>query len=289
MDRRNEECAKGSPAVAGCTGLRFAMRELLGGLHFWLGLGAVVLVLVVTGPYGTSEIMTVGERAIYWAVIGLATGPAGVVACLLVAHAAARAEVPGWGPAVLGGLAAGPVVTLIVWAVNVAWLDGVLGTRATPLAEIGPFLATNCAVAVAIAVLWQTVEGARSAVDAPWPVRHTEDAPDLAMPEALMAKLPLEVRGPVRRISMQDHYAQIVTARGTALVLLRMTDAAAMLGEAGLRVHRSHWVRPAHVAGAARSGSDWVLTMDDGARVPVGRSYVPRARAAGLLGNVGRY
>ena len=64
---------------------------------------------------------------------------------------------------------------------------------------------------------------------------------------AIEQRLPLAKRGPVVRMSMQDHYVELTTAHGSELVLLRMADAVAEADPAGLRIHRSHWVHPAHV------------------------------------------
>lgn len=253
MDGRNETFAGEAMPFADAPPLRFAMRELRALARrpgFWMGFAALIAVLAIAGPFGTAGILTLPQRALYWAVIGTATGFAGMGACFAASAWAARAGAPEWLGALAGGFAAGPVVTGVVWVLNVAWLDAVLGTRTVPLGEMAPHLAANTAVTIAIAVLWTVIERAgerRSIV--PHPGSH--EAPHPASPEVLLSRLPEGACGPVRRLAMQDHYVEVFTTRGRGLVLMRMADAVAALEGAGLRVHRSHWVSPRHVAGVA--------------------------------------
>ena len=101
---------------------------------------------------------------------------------------------------------------------------------------------------------------------------------------ALLKRLPVGVRGPVKHMSMQDHYIQVTTTRGKELVLMRMADAVSALGVGhGLQVHRSHWVNKEFVSDARRENGQPVVVMDDGAEYPVSRSYVKAARKAGVI------
>ena len=44
-------------------------------------------------------------------------------------------------------------------------------------------------------------------------------------------------------LSMQDHFVRVTTDRGSAMVLIRFSDAVRELaGHSGAQVHRSHWV-----------------------------------------------
>lgn len=97
-------------------------------------------------------------------------------------------------------------------------------------------------------------------------------------------RLPPGVRGRVQRIEAQDHYLNVVTDRGSALILMRLSDALDALSDArGLQVHRSHWVAFAAVQGHRRVKGRDLLVMPDGANVPVSRSFRAAARDAGLF------
>ena len=63
---------------------------------------------------------------------------------------------------------------------------------------------------------------------------------------------------------------------------MRLADAIAELdGIEGAQTHRSWWVAKAAVAGAERMEGRAVLTLKDGAEVPVSRGFAEGLRAAG--------
>ena len=80
----------------------------------------------------------------------------------------------------------------------------------------------------------------------------------------------------------EDHYVRLHTSKGSALILLRLADAAAELeGSEGARVHRSWWVARSAVAGTGRRGAQTVLKLPDGTEAPVSRSQASELRRAG--------
>lgn len=102
--------------------------------------------------------------------------------------------------------------------------------------------------------------------------------------DQFLRKLPLDRRGPLIRIESQDHYLNVVTKAGEALILMRLSDAIDLLAEVdGLQVHRSHWVRKEAVKRHRKTGGRDVLVMADGCEVPVSRGQKKAAQAAGLM------
>ena len=243
--------------------IRFSHR-ILGSWRYWAVVGGAVLLFAATGPFGTYERVPFGTRLLYWAAT---MGVTSVVAIAFVAAAAALAP-PAWRAALptmmLGALVSCLPNTLLVAAIIPAFFD----TPAPPFGEL----------------LWTVVPIGASVAIVTWLVfdRH---APPEANPAAnpLIERLPVAKRGPVIRMSMQDHYVEVVTTRGSELVLMRMGDAEAAMGDAGLRVHRSHWIARDHVLGARLEGGGAVVTTSDGAQVPVSRTYVAKLREADLL------
>ncbi|MFK7943388.1 MAG: hypothetical protein AB8B85_10825, partial [Paracoccaceae bacterium] len=58
---------------------------------FWAGLAGVVVILVISGPFTTADVMSTSERAIYWSVIATvcyfcAIGCAAPTYALLLPH-----------------------------------------------------------------------------------------------------------------------------------------------------------------------------------------------------------
>ena len=97
-------------------------------------------------------------------------------------------------------------------------------------------------------------------------------------------RLPEKLGRDLVYLKTADHYVEAVTTAGSTLVLMRFVDAVAELeGAGGLRVHRSYWVTCRHVTGAARRHGRTTLRLSGGHEVPVSRTYLPAARAAGLV------
>ena len=71
----------------------------------------------------------------------------------------------------------------------------------------------------------------------------------------------------------------MVTTRGHALVLVRFADAVAETApEAGMQVHRSHWVADRAVERLLSQDGRLSLLLVNGRRIPVSRPYVADAR-----------
>lgn len=104
------------------------------------------------------------------------------------------------------------------------------------------------------------------------------DGPVGSAPEglpALVQKLPFAVRGPVVCLQMEDHYVRVHTTRGSALLLMRLSDAIAELeATAGLRVHRSWWIAVDALRSVDRSPRAVRAHLSNGIIAPVSRPYV---------------
>lgn len=98
-------------------------------------------------------------------------------------------------------------------------------------------------------------------------------------PPDIRARLPPRLaRSRLVAVQAEDHYLRIRTEAGSALVLMRLSDAlTALNGADGFQVHRSWWVARAAVEAARWRGGRGELVLSDGAVAPVSRTY-----AAGL-------
>ena len=95
--------------------------------------------------------------------------------------------------------------------------------------------------------------------------------------------MPASLRGSeLLAIEAEDHYLRLHTDRGSALVLMPLSEAVAMLeGMDGLRTHRSWWVARGAVVGSARGNGRARLTLKNGVQAPVSRTYAPELRRSG--------
>ena len=114
------------------------------------------------------------------------------------------------------------------------------------------------------------------------PTQTHAAAPDAPAPKFL-ARLPARLASAeVYAVEAEDHYLRLHTSKGQDLILMRMADAIEELkGLEGAQTHRSWWVARAAVAHAERQDGRAVLTLKDGAEVPVSRGFAKALRSAG--------
>ncbi len=102
---------------------------------------------------------------------------------------------------------------------------------------------------------------------------ETPGGPSVASPEeeGLLDRLPEALGTDVVLLTSDLHYLHVYTTRGRTMVLYNLADAEAELGEAGVRVHRSHWVAARHVLGVRRTSGGMVCLLTGGLEAPVSR------------------
>lgn len=105
----------------------------------------------------------------------------------------------------------------------------------------------------------------------------SETVPAPANP--LLDQLPPELGSAIIALEMEDHYVRVHTLLGSALVLMRLRDAVALLGDMeGMLVHRSWWVARAAVEDVLRDGRNIRLRLPRGIEAPVARAKVAELR-----------
>lgn len=105
-------------------------------------------------------------------------------------------------------------------------------------------------------------------------VAEARQAPVSDARTSLRSKLPFGLRdAAILSLSAEDHYVRVRTDRGQALILINLADAIAALGpEAGVRIHRSHWVARAAVRSVTRQSGRVGVRLDDDLVLPVSRA-----------------
>ena len=229
------------------------------------GLLGAILILVLAGPFGTLDSLGPAARTGYWGVLVAVTYLAGSAIDIILRQRLSRRHA-----AVQGGciaVATALVVTCLVAGLNALLLDGAGGSART--------LATIFAVALVLTLLRQVIiEQLHPATRAPTDESHPR----------ILDRLPVERRGVLVALSVEDHYVRVRTTRGETLLLMRLSDAMRETAPTpGLQVHRSHWVARDAVAAVRRDGDRAILALNVGGDIPASRSHIPALKAAGLL------
>lgn len=100
---------------------------------------------------------------------------------------------------------------------------------------------------------------------------------------AFAERLPLPLRNQeLLALKSEDHYLRVYVEGQSELILHRLSDAIAELGDdLGAQTHRSWWVAKAAVANVQKSDGRATLTLTNGEEVPVSRGHYKKLNDAG--------
>lgn len=246
------------------------MHAVLQSRRLWLTFLAVLAIFIVTGPFGTSETMSFADRLLYWTLVQAGAWIFAISFSILANSILAGRIGNMLARMMIGSLTAALPIGLLLTITNRVFSGSEIG--------LGTFLQSSlsslplCAIFCLLNYL-TTCQSLESAVNT------TTDKDEDTKREArsvspLLARLPPQKRGELLRLSVQDHYTEIVTTRGRQLVLLRFADALKEIGETqGLQVHRSHWIADTDVAALRKQTGRLLIMTRDGSEIPVSRSY----------------
>lgn len=272
------------------------LRALLIRPRLWMVFALVTGLFSVTGPFGSYERLPFVSRLGYWLTMNTVTWATALI-CISLVKAALIVRVPHQITRLfIGGALSALPVGFAITVINTAVIKSPLN-----LDQIAGNVVVALPIAIGFCLLsWLSLSSGEQAPKAletsplnTEPVTAAASAPnrsatdaiidDLPGRPALLDRLPVDKRGPLIRIEVQDHYVLVVTSRGSELLLLRLGDAIAETGaDTGQQIHRSHWVADAGVRAVIREGGKnprLTVHTTDGQSLPVSRSQVAEVRA----------
>lgn len=235
----------------------------------------VGLLLGLAGPFGSYPAFPTATRYAFW--LGLTA--AGVVAAV-----AADAALPGLRAGVvriaaLALVSALPMTFLVAWVMSLVQPGRFFTPQQLP-ALFACVAAVQLLVVYATTITAPTADGAEAPGRAPALPEPGAEAVPAAFPSALLSRLPPGIGGDIIALETEDHYLRVHAVGGSALILMRMADAVALLDpRLGAQVHRRWWVAQAAVAGVRTDGQKLSLRLIDKSLVPVGRTFSAAAKA----------
>ena len=249
------------------------LREILARL-LTLRLAAIVVcaiaICVIAGPYHTLE-MPLVPRAGYWTIAILV---ATAMSMTTITYAFAGPLAPKVPPLVRG------LVASVLFSFAYSGFLVLLGMAFFPdnagLPRYIGFVGYTMPIAIGITVivyLFQRAETAEVASS-----DETSSAP------RILSRIKPGLGARLLRLTMQDHYVEVFTDKGSQLVLMRFADALEEVAPTpGWRIHRSHWVAEAAMADIRRGDGKTFVVLPDGEELPISRTYLPALREAGVL------
>lgn len=245
------------------TVLQATKRELqrnVSSSRFWIGLICVIAVLAISGPFDTSDVMSLPQRVIYWGGIATATYFLAIIFMtpVIVLSGAERWH---WvATCLLAGVVSGIPIGFFVFLVNTQ----IMGIDDVEWADLTRLIIICTVVAIAVSFLGHLIRPQSEPRDAEQPEPS---------PPAFLKRLSPQLRGEILSLQAQDHYVEAVTTVGKELVLIRLGDAVEELnGIDGKRIHRSWWVSRSAIKGLKTEKDRLFVELDDARLIPVSRA-----------------
>lgn len=267
------------------------LQEFAGSRNFWIVLAAIVVLFTAIGPFGTDQFMGVLPRFGFWLVNMFLGTWIAIVFVVFAELYLDRLIARPFLRMLVGSLLSCPVIGLSTMLVVYSWR----GPEPS-----WPRYAENTAQSLPIAlvftlIFWASIrhekqvrlatEAGALGVSLPVApeaqvVQPTPVPPPAPEPPPILSRLKPENRGPVLRLSAEDHYTLTVTSRGRELILIRFSDALSEIGDTiGTQIHRSHWIARAAFETLMTKDGKLLARLKDGTELPVSRSFAGEVKA----------
>jgi hypothetical protein len=245
------------------------------------GVLGMVVVMAVTGPFGTYFQTSLGTRLAYFGIIVLLHW----IQIMVLAAWFGRLETIDRWPLVLRMAVVGLLVsvpgTFEIIVVHSWLLRPIPWSTASSIFPDSAFLTVVVSVGIGL-VVEQRVRAKADAERARVAALPLAGTPGTALPD-FFRRIPPALGRDLLALEMEDHYLRIHTALGSDLILLRLRDGIGELGPGrGRQVHRSWWVADGAVASTER-GARPLLVLRNDLRVPVSKTFRDQAKEAGWL------
>lgn len=237
----------------------------------------VGLLLGFAGPFGSYPALPTATRYAFWLGLTVAGVVSAMAAESLLPLTRLRAGTVRIGA--VAAISALPMTFVVAWTMSLVQP----GRFYTPL-QLPALFAAVAAVQLLVVFTMRIASPAADESDAadPAPVILTPEpeANPAVFPAALLGRLPPGIGSEIIALETEDHYLRVHTVGGSALILMRMADAVAMLDpRLGAQVHRRWWVAQAAVMNARTEGQKLSLCLIGNILVPVGRTFTAAAKA----------
>jgi len=245
-------------------------------------------VLGLLGPFGTYAMPT-ALRFVYWLgfiLVGYAVyRPVQTVGIWLARETA----IPIWGALLLSaGLASLPLTAVIGFALGGMRFDNSFFESGFAILYL-QVLGLGIGIQIAMWLLFgERDSGQPSTAAAPLTAPTPLNINAIPLPEQPSApffdRLPPQLGSNLVCLEMQDHYVCAHTLSGSEMILMRLRDAIAELGDVeGMQVHRSWWVARDQVRAIRRDGRAIKLELTNGLLAPVSRNRQDALKRGGWL------
>ena len=237
----------------------------------------VGLLLGFAGPFGSYPAFPTATRYAFWLGLTAAGVLAAVAANAVLPLTRLRAGAIRIGAVAL--VSALPMTFVVAWTMSLVQPGRFFAPQQLP-ALFAAVAAVQLLVVYATTTIAPPVDGGEATGRTPALPEPGAEAVPATFPSALLSRLPPGIGSDIIALETEDHYLRVHAVGGSALILMRMADAVALLDpQLGAQVHRRWWVAQAAVADVRTEGQKLSLCLIDKTLVPVGRTFSAAARA----------
>ncbi|MEP2979737.1 MAG: LytTR family DNA-binding domain-containing protein [Lentilitoribacter sp.] len=229
---------------------------------FYGYIGVAVLILTLSGPFGTLEHYNFLERFAYWAILTPATYILASGVATYVTVALKRKNINDWFSYILGGSAAGVIVGMFVWLFGV-FLEQSFSQSFAGLLKVMTF---TMPITIGVTMLFKLSEKNDKNTSGEYSEENLADT-------RFFERIPKSLGRDLISLNSQDHYVKVTTSFGSDLILMRLSDAVVELKDHdGVQPHRSWWVSKNHIASIKVVAGKKMLELKNGDLIPVSRA-----------------
>ena len=230
---------------AGAAGIGFGK-----GLVFWTIQISILIPLLITVQHLTSHYVTLNSPQAPW----IQTALSGVIAALLFV----------------------PIAYFLDTLFAIPEDDPSMGILRGLLDEAGGVVVPVTVTWLALNAPWiLQLDFSKRQAESPTHAPEPQKARSLSIadrPTRFLQELESRASGDLVSISSELHYVRVVTTETEVMFLYNLKDAIDELPlNAGVQIHRSHWVSKGHVKGLTKRGGNAECTLSNDKRLPVSR------------------
>lgn len=248
--------------------------------------GLAALLMAFVGAFGTGALPLL-PRLAYWLIVMESGALVGIGASTGVRSWGGLADSPILEGAAISLLVALPLTFVASGATALFFGPQQFGFQGTATLFAAVFVVTAAITAINYITGKAAMPAAAPTPSVP-PLPNTSPVSSpTPVPSRLAERLPMHLRAAtVLALEAEDHYVRVHTDAGSALLLLRLSDAVAELDAlAGARTHRSWWVARDAVVTAKKGEGRGELLLANGSVVPVSRSALTLLQQEGWFDN----
>jgi len=244
------------------------------------GMAVTAVIVTSAGPFGAYEIGSFWWQLLFWSGVIVISAHLGVICQVMADHLVASHR------PLLSDLTKVAMMAVVLPPVLLALVFAVRGHTSQAAPNFLKLMLYVVLVSAGISIVRRILptRGGSGYFSQASLVTSPVTSPVTTQLPRLVRRMPEDARDPILRLTVHDHFVDVVTALDSHRLRMRFADAIEEMDTVkGYCTHRSHWVSKDAIAGVKREQGKTHLRLSNGDLVPVSRKFKPILEKAGVL------